>query len=77
MQKPLPVRLAVSTTFTKSAMPYRLLYAVMVLPNSVPISKYGVFPTISAGWTISQEDFMKELYIHQLPEVSRQLWFNG
>lgn len=25
-----------------------------------PNKKYGVFPTISAGWTISQEDFMQE-----------------
>ncbi|MDF2186911.1 TonB-dependent receptor [Paraflavitalea sp. CAU 1676] len=26
-----------------------------------PNKKYGVFPTISAGWTISQEEFMKDL----------------
>lgn len=26
-----------------------------------PNKKYGVFPTISAGWTISQEDFMKDV----------------
>jgi TonB-linked SusC/RagA family outer membrane protein len=26
-----------------------------------PNEKYGVFPTISAGWTISQEDFLKEV----------------